>query len=467
MLMDKHQRTISRSAELSGIGLHTGLPCTIKFNPAPAGQGIRFRVTQNGKTTEVIPDIDRVIDVQRGTTISEGDVRVHTVEHVLAALAGLEIDNVVCELDSSEPPVADGSAKPFVDVLLAAGIEKQDVLKNYIEIDEPVVYSEPERKVDIIVLPSETLRVTFMVDYQNPALGTQYTSLVSLEDEFATEFAPARTFCFFSEVKSLYDAGLIKGGRLENAIIIADHGLTQDDVDRLREMLHYQGKVTVGETGIINDTPIRFPNEPVRHKVVDLIGDLSLIGGPLKAHVLAGRSGHKANIAVAKMIRAQVQKKEISRKYSVPKSGGGMVLDARAIEKIMPHRYPMLLIDRVLDLEPGKRVTAIKNVTINEPFFVGHFPGHPIMPGVLIVEAMAQAGGILLLNAVENPETKVVYFMGIDGVRFRKPVTPGDQLRFELEMISFRRSMCKMAGKAFVGDQLVTEATLMAAIVEK
>lgn len=467
VLVDKHQRTISKPAEVSGVGLHTGQSCTIRFLPAPAGSGLRFRVSLDGQTHEIVSDIDRVIDVNRGTTISQGKVRVHTVEHVLAALAGLEIDNIVCEMDNFEPPVGDGSARPFVDALLKAGIEKQDELKNYIEIDEPVVYSEPERKVDIIVLPSEAFRVTFMVDYQNPALGTQYTSLVSLEDEFATEFAPARTFCFLHEVESLYKQGLIKGGRLDNAIVIADHGMTQEDVDRLKTMLNYPGEVPLGKTGILNDTPIRFHNEPVRHKVVDLIGDLALIGGPLKAHVLAARSGHRANIKVAEMIRAQVQKKEISRKYAVPRTTKGLVLDARAIEKIMPHRYPMLLIDRVIDLVPGKSVTAIKNVTINEPFFSGHFPGHPIMPGVLIVEAMAQAGGILLLNAVENPESKVVYFMGIDGVRFRKPVIPGDQLRFELEMISFRRSTCKMSGRAFVGDKLVTEATLLAAVVEK
>jgi UDP-3-O-[3-hydroxymyristoyl] N-acetylglucosamine deacetylase/3-hydroxyacyl-[acyl-carrier-protein] dehydratase len=465
--MDKNQRTIQNPTEFSGIGLHTGRPCTIKFQPAPTGQGVRFRIKIDGRTHEIVPDIDKVNDVNRGTTISEGQIQIHTVEHVLAALAGLEIDNVICEMDNYEPPVGDGSAKPFVEVLLAAGIEKQNELKNYIEIDEPVVYSEPERKVDIIVLPSEAFRVTFMVDYHNPALGTQYTSLVSLADEFAVEFAPARTFCFLHEVEFLYKEGLIKGGRLDNAVVITDHGMTQEDVDRLKVMLNYPGDVPLGKTGILNDTPVRFHNEPVRHKVVDLIGDLALLGRPLKAHVLAARSGHKANIEIAKKIRAQVKKKEISRKYSIPETVGGLVLDAQAIEKIMPHRYPMLLIDRVLDLVPGKTVVAIKNVTINEPFFAGHFPGHPIMPGVLVVEAMAQAGGILLLNAVENPESKVVYFLGIDGVRFRKPVTPGDQLRFELEMISFRRSTCKMAGKAFVGDKLVTEATLLAAVVEK
>ncbi len=465
--MDKHQRTIQNDTSFSGTGLHTGKPCTISFRPAPCGHGVRFRLTVDGKIHEIIPDINKVNDVNRGTTLSENGVQIHTVEHVLAALAGLEIDNVVCELDDHEPPVGDGSSKPFVEVLRKAGLEKQAELKEYIEIDRPVAYSEPERKVDIIVLPSDTFRVTFLVDYQNPALGTQYTSLVSLEDEFAEEFAPARTFCFLHEVEHLYDAGLIKGGRLDNAIVIADHGMTQEDVDRLKEMLDYPHNVPLGKTGILNDTPLRFYNEPVRHKVVDLIGDLSLLGRPLKAHVMAARSGHKANIEIARRIRAQQEKEVISQKYAVPTRGDSLVLDAKAIEKIMPHRYPMLLVDRVIDLIPGKTVVALKNVTINEPFFVGHFPGHPIMPGVLVVEAMAQAGGILLLNMVDNAESKVVYFMGIDGVRFRKPVLPGDQLRFELNMISFRRSTCKMSGKAYVEGKLVTEATLLATVVER
>lgn len=465
--MNKHQRTIKATAELSGTGLHTGVPSTIRFNPAPVNTGFIFRVPGNGATVDLKADIDHVIDVNRGTTIAFGDAKVHTVEHVLSALAGLEIDNCICELDNIEPPVIDGSSKPFVDVLLEAGIQNQDEPKNYFEPESPINYSEPARGVDLIVLPSDDFRVTFMVDYQNPALGTQYTTLASLEHEYAEEFAPARTFCFLSEVEFLHKQGLIRGGSLETAVVICDDGYTQDDADRLGKAIGYPRPFKIGASRIVDDIPLRFPNEPVRHKVLDLIGDLSLIGRPLRAHVLAARAGHAANVALAKKIRAEIDKQRIATKYKAPVTGQGLQLDARAIAGIMPHRYPMLLIDRILNLEPGKHVTAIKNVTFNEPFFTGHFPHHPVMPGVLIVEAMAQAGGLMLLNMIDNPQEKVVYFMGIDNARFRKPVHPGDQLRFEVEMVTFRRGMCKIAGKAYVEGDLVTEATMMAMLMEK
>jgi len=465
--MNKHQRTIANTAQFSGVGLHTGVNSTIRFYPAPVNTGIIFRVRANGGTVDLKADIDNVIDVNRGTTIAMGEAKVHTVEHVLSALAGLEIDNCVCELDNIEPPVGDGSSKPFVDAILQAGIETQDEPKIYFEPDGPINYSEPARGVDLIVVPSDDFRVTFMVDYKNPALGTQYTTLASLEGEYATEFAPARTFCFISEVEFLHKQGLIRGGTLDSAVVICDDGYTQADADRLREAIGYPKAFKIGKNGIVDDVELRFPNEPVRHKVLDLIGDLSLIGRPIKAHILAARAGHAANVALAKKIRAEMDKRKLAEKYHAPASGRGIQLDARAISQIMPHRYPMLLIDRIIDLEPGKHVTALKNVTFNEPFFAGHFPHHPVMPGVLIVEAMAQAGGLMLLNMIDNPQEKVVYFMGIDNARFRKPVHPGDQLRFEVEMVTFRRGMCKIAGKAFVGDDLVTEATMMAMLMEK
>ncbi|MEW5875420.1 MAG: bifunctional UDP-3-O-[3-hydroxymyristoyl] N-acetylglucosamine deacetylase/3-hydroxyacyl-ACP dehydratase [Candidatus Zixiibacteriota bacterium] len=465
--MNKHQRTIANTAQFSGVGLHTGVNSTIRFYPAPVNTGIIFRVQANGGTVDLKADIDNVIDVNRGTTIAMGEAKVHTVEHVLSALAGLEIDNCVCELDNIEPPVGDGSSKPFVDAILQAGIETQDEPKIYFEPDGPINYSEPARGVDLIVVPSDDFRVTFMVDYKNPALGTQYTTLASLEGEYATEFAPARTFCFLSEVEFLHKQGLIRGGTLDSAVVICDDSYTQADADRLREAIGYPKAFKIGKNGIVDDVELRFPNEPVRHKVLDLIGDLSLIGRPIKAHILAARAGHAANVALAKKIRAEMDKRKLAEKYHAPASGRGIQLDARAISQIMPHRYPMLLIDRIIDLEPGKHVTALKNVTFNEPFFAGHFPHHPVMPGVLIVEAMAQAGGLMLLNMIDNPQEKVVYFMGIDNARFRKPVHPGDQLRFEVEMVTFRRGMCKIAGKAFVGDDLVTEATMMAMLMEK
>ncbi|KAA3637096.1 MAG: bifunctional UDP-3-O-[3-hydroxymyristoyl] N-acetylglucosamine deacetylase/3-hydroxyacyl-ACP dehydratase, partial [Calditrichaeota bacterium] len=430
--MYEKQRTIAKEISLSGIGLHTGVNTTMTFKPAPPDHGIRFVRSDIPDKPWVIADVDHVVDISRGTTLQNGEAKVWTVEHVLAAFAGLQIDNMIVELDNLEPPVIDGSAKPYVDVILEAGIQDQDADKFYLEIDTPMAYSESERDVDLVVAPSDDLRITFMIDYKNPALGTQYTTLVNLEEEFVEEFAPARTFCFLSEVEMLKNAGLIKGGGLNNAVVIYDSDLGQIEVDRIRKALDLKDEAFVGDTGIINDIPLRFYNEPVRHKTLDLLGDLMLIGVPFKGHVLAARSGHKANVALAKRMRNLYKKKKIAAKYS---SGSTNMLDINSIFKFLPHRYPFLLIDRILDLEPDKRVTAIKNVTINEPFFQGHFPNHPIMPGVLILEAMAQAGGVLLLNAVDNPEETVVYFMSIDNAKFRKPVIPGDQLRFELEMI--------------------------------
>jgi len=459
------QRTTKRKSSLTGAGLHTGNNCTMTFKPAPPDTGIRFvRIDLPGRPW-VQADIDHVVDISRGTTLQDGEALVHTVEHVLAAFAGLQIDNLIVELDNNEPPVGDGSARPYVDRLLEAGIVDQDADKVYLEIDTPMAYSEPERAVDVVVTPSDEMRITFLIDYKSPALGTQYTTLVDLEKEFVEEFAPARTFCFLSEVEALKGAGLIKGGGLHNAIVIYDSDGGQVEVDRIRQALDLKEEAFVGKTGIINDIPLRFPNEPVRHKALDLMGDLFLIGVPFKGHVLAARSGHKANVALARKMRDLYKKKKLAGRYAA--KGGAVFFDINSILKIMPHRYPFLLIDRILDLEPGKRVVAMKNVTINEPFFQGHFPGHPIMPGVLVLEAMAQAGGVLLLHEIEHPETKVVYFMAIDNARFRKPVMPGDQLRFELEMKSFRRMACKMTGSAYVQDSLVASADFMAMVMDR
>lgn len=463
--MYKKQRTIKKEASLTGIGLHTGNQCKMTFKPAPPDSGIRFVRADLPNKPSVIADIDHVVDISRGTTLQNGEAVVHTVEHVLAAFAGLQLDNMIVELNGNEPPIGDGSAKPYVDKILEAGIEKQEADKVYLEIDTPMAYSEKGRGVDLVVTPSNDLRITFMIDYKSPALGTQYTSLVDLEKEFVDEFAPARTFCFLSEVEMLKEAGLIKGGGLDNAVVIYDSDLGQIEVDRIRKALNLKEKAYVGKTGIINDIPLRFYNEPVRHKTLDLLGDLFLIGVPFKGHVLAARSGHKANVELAKRMRQLYKKKKIANMYATKKSE--VFFDINAILKIMPHRYPFLLIDRIIDIEPGKKVTAIKNVTINEPFFQGHFPGHPIMPGVLVLEAMAQAGGVLLLNAIENPESKVVYFMTIDNAKFRKPVTPGDQLRFELVMHAFRRNTCKMSGEAFVDDNLVANADFMAMVMDR
>lgn len=465
--MINNQRTIKKRISLSGVGLHTGGQTTITFVPAPINYGVTFLRTDIESCPQIPADLEHVVDITRGTTLGINKIKIHTVEHVLAAIAGLQIDNLIVELSNSEPPVGDGSAKPFVDKLLEAGIAEQDAPKNYLEIDTPLSYSEKDRGVDIVVTPSNDLRITFMIDYKNPALGTQYTTLVDLDKEFVDEFAASRTFCFLSEVEELHKAGLIKGGGLDSAVVIVDRELTDEKAEELRQLTGLKEKVFVGKTGILNDIPLRFYNEPVRHKLVDLLGDLFLIGVPLKAHILAARSGHAANVELAKKIRTILEKKLLTSRYGSASTEGKYLLDINAILKAMPHRYPMLLIDRIIDLEPKKKVVAIKNVTFNEPHFLGHFPDHPVMPGVLIVEAMAQAGGFMLLNTIEEPEKKLVYFMGIDGVRFRKPVVPGDQLRFEIEMLQYRPRSCKIGGKTYVDGKVVAEGTFFAVIVDK
>lgn len=462
-----NQRTITKSVSMSGRGLHTGNNTTIIFKPSDPNTGIRFKRTDVDGCPEIPADIEHVIDNFRDTTIGMDGQHIRQVEHVLSAIYGLEIDNILVEVDSNEPPVGDGSAMPFVEILQKAEIIEQDSPRDYLEIDETITYSDKSKGIDMVVFPSDELRITFMVDYQNPSLGTQYTSMYSLTDEFVKEFAPARTFCFLHEVEQLHDQGLIQGGNLNNAIVIVDRQLSQDELKSLADRFHLKEEVVLGTNGILGGKKLRFYNEPVRHKTLDLIGDLALLGVPLKAHVMAARSGHATHVALVKEIRKVYKKKQITSKYQTQPTKKGIVLDIHAIEKILPHRYPFLLIDKIIELVPRERAIGIKNVTSNEPFFPGHFPGHPIMPGVLIIEAMAQTGAVLMLDAVENPEEKVAYFMGIDKVKFRKPVLPGDQLQIEVEMLRFRPTSCKVCGRAFVAGELVCEAELMAGVVNR
>ncbi len=464
------QRTVATVSKFEGVGLHTGNTSSIEFHPAPEDYGIRFIRRDLPGSPELPAIVDYVSDISRGTTLSVGNASVHTVEHVLAAVVGLEIDNVRIELTANEPPIGDGSAEPYVEALVGAGFVDQKAPRKYLVVDETVSYRNEEHGVEIVALPlPNDYRVTVLIDYNNPALGSQHTGLFSLEKEFITEFSRARTFCFLHEVEALRDRGLIRGGNLDNAIVIVDRELDDASIQELAKKLGIGASVILGTNGILNNKQLRYKNEPARHKLLDLLGDLALVGAPMQAQVLAARPGHASNVEFARKLRSLNAKKSLIQKYN-PSATRDYVFDITAIERIMPHRYPMLLVDRILEMdltEGAERIVGLKNVTYNEPFFMGHFPGKPVMPGVLLLEAMAQTGGMLLLNAVEEPEKKLILFMSIDKAKFRKPVTPGDQVIFNLRMTRKRGKTFLMAGEAMVEGQLVAEAELMAAIVER
>jgi UDP-3-O-[3-hydroxymyristoyl] N-acetylglucosamine deacetylase/3-hydroxyacyl-[acyl-carrier-protein] dehydratase len=438
-VIQEHQRTIARPVEARGIGLHTGSESVLRFLPKEPNSGVRFIRTDVPGRPAIPARIDYAIDHTndpRRTTLDNGEVEIGTVEHVLAALAGLGIDNLDIEISSPEPCEPDGSSAPFVKVLQEAGIVDQPDLRHYYEAKRPISFQQ--NGTQRILLPHDGLRITFTIDYANKLVGTQYASFELDTDVFLNEISSARTFAMFEDVEPLRKSGLIKGGSLANAVVVTS-------------------------TEIKCDEPLRFENEFVRHKVLDLIGDMSLLGMPIKGHIIGVRGGHAVNVAFVKKIMEDAKK---SYRWRAP-GQESISLDIDAIQQIMPHRYPFLLLDRIVELVDRERVVGIKNVTINEPFFQGHFPGHPIMPAVLIIEAMAQAGGVLLLNTVERPETKLMYFMGIDNAKFRKPVLPGDTLRFELRLIKLRSRFCKMHGEAFVDDELVAEADLLSTVVDR
>lgn len=469
--MLEKQRTILKSVSLSGVGLHTGNRSVMTFKPAPENFGIRFKRIDLENSPEIPADIDHVIDISRGTTIAMGNAKVHTVEHVLAAIMGCEIDNIVVELDSNEPPVMDGSSIDYVHTLLKAGIVEQEAMRDYLIIEDTVHYHSEEDKVDIVALPlKNNFRISLMIDFANPALGVQHSGLFDLQSEFETEFAPARTFCFLRDIEMLKEQGLIKGGDIGNAVVIVDKQLSDGEFNDFKNKVGLGKEIKVGTSGILDDTPLRFKNEPARHKVLDMIGDLALIGAPMKGQILAARPGHKSNIEFTKMLRKLYLQKKSVKKYQMLKTSAG-VLDIDAIMKILPHRYPFLLVDRILEIEVDtQRIVGMKNVTFNEPFFMGHFPGKPIMPGVLIVEAMAQCGGILLMHAMDDVESKLAFFTTMDNVKFKKQVVPGDQLIFEMQILSYRRGFCKMKGKAFkgyIGGEVACEGEFSVALINK
>jgi len=432
------QRTIAREVTLHGVGIHTGVASTVTFKPAPEFAGLVFvRKDLPGEPRVHVRPENAVYDQGAGrrTILSEGGVEIHTMEHLLATVSGLGIDNLVMEtsaMEIAEPE--DGSAAPIAALLRSAGTVEQKAGRRHIKISKPVTYRHGA--VELTAVPHDRFRISFTIDYDHPAVGTQYASWDIDDTVFEREIAPARTFVLERDIAALRASGLIRGGSLENAVVI-------------------------GDKGVLNEGGLRFPDEFVRHKVLDLMGDLTLLGGPILGHIIAARSGHQSHVEFVRKLAKEIPR--AGRRDGRPRGEW----DISSIIELMPHRYPLLLIDRILELEEGKRVVGQKNVTINEPFFVGHFPGHPVMPGVLIIEAMAQCGGVLLLNMVDDPTGKLVYFIGIDDAKFRKPVLPGDVLRFELTVDKFKGRICRMRGTATVDGQLVAEALLTSSIVEK
>jgi UDP-3-O-[3-hydroxymyristoyl] N-acetylglucosamine deacetylase/3-hydroxyacyl-[acyl-carrier-protein] dehydratase len=435
----RQQKTIAKEIELQGSGLHTGNAVKLTFKPAPPHSGIKFIRVDLDPPVEVpalVTSIPDGADLPRNTSIGEGPATIYTVEHVLASCYALHIDNLIIELDANEPPEPrDGNYTAYLNALQEAGIENQGDPADLLRIESAVSWRDGD--IELVATPADDFRISFTIQYSNPAIGTQYATYDITPETFASELAPARTFVLREDVEKLQEMGLIKGGSLQSALVF-------DGAE------------------VMSDEPLRFPDECVRHKILDLVGDLSLLGVPIQGHVHAVKSGHAANIAFVRKLR----KEWLRRKQTAAATEAGY-WDINLIQEIMPHRYPFLLVDRIVELEDKKRVVGIKNVTMNEPFFVGHFPGHPIMPAVLIIEAMAQTGGVLLLNTVDDPKKYLVYFTRVDKAKFRRPVLPGDQLRFELELTSLRRGMCTMEGKAYVDGQLTAQAVLSSAIVER
>ena len=459
-----YQQTIKEPITIAGAGIHTGRAVTMRLKPSEPNTGIVFQRVDLEKQPLIKADVDNVIETNRSTTIEAHGARVSTIEHLMAALVGMQVDNVLIEIDGEEVPILDGSAQPFVEALEKTGTSEQDAKKVYYSIEHNITFVDEDKKVEMVALPYHDYRINTLIDFNSPVLGTQHAALKDIHD-FNKEIAPCRTFSFFHELELLLANNLIKGGDINNAIVVVDKPVTEEQISRISKVFK-KTDVQVSDEGILNNLKLRFPNEPARHKLLDVVGDLALVGFPFKAHIIANRPGHASNVRFAKKIKEHIKK--YKHRQDIPKYDATQppLLDIHAIEKTLPHRYPFLLVDKVIELT-DKHVVAIKNVTYNEPYFQGHFPGNCVMPGVLQVEALAQAGGFLAIPRGTEDQYDT-YFLKIENCKFKQKVVPGDTLILKMELTNpIRRGICEMKGTIFVGDKLVTEADLVAQIVKR
>ena len=463
--MRNFQRTIKNEGRIKGIGLHTGKNAKVKFLPAVINHGIKFQRIDLQDAPIIEADVDYVTTVERGTTITKNDVNISTIEHLLAAVVGLQIDNILIQIDSEEVPILDGSSKEFIECLESCDFMDQDAARNYIEISDKILYKDDENNVEIAAYPHSNYRITCMVDYNSEVLGSQHHTLNKIS-KFKKEISKARTFCFLHEIEQLHSKNLIKGGDLNNAIVIVDKVITKKKLDDISKLLGKK-KVKVEKEGILNNIKLRYHNEPARHKLLDILGDITLLGRPIKGHIIAARTGHKSNVEFTKLLKKELIKSEKKKiiNYNILKNP---VLDINDIKKILIHRFPFLLVDKILHIDETK-IIGTKNITYNESFFQGHFPNNPIMPGVLIIEDMGQVGGILVLKSIKNDlKNSVLYFVGLENFKFRRKVIPGDVLIMKMEFIvPIKRGLAKMKGEVYVGEELVCEGVLTAIVGKK